>query len=41
MTEIRDLLERAQFDLERGWVEAAMDCIGRALRLLSDQEGRS
>ena len=28
------LLERARFDLERGWVEAAIDCIGRALRLL-------
>ena len=34
--EVRALLERARFDLEQGWNEAAFDCIGRALRLLSD-----
>ena len=36
--EIRTLLERAQFDLEHGWSEAAIDCLGRALRLLNDLE---
>ncbi len=33
---LRDLLERARYDLERGWPEAALDCIGRALRLLAE-----
>ena len=28
------LLSRARHDLEHGWPEAALDCIGRALRLL-------
>lgn len=36
--QIRTLLERARFDLERGWVEAALDCIGRAEQLLRDLE---
>ena len=31
---LRTLLERARYDLEHGWPEAALDCIGRALRLL-------
>ena len=35
-TEVRTLLERARYDLEQGWNEAAFDCIGRALRLLSE-----
>lgn len=34
--EVRSLLERARYDLEQGWNEAAFDCIGRAERLLSD-----
>ena len=34
LAELRDLLERARYDLEHGWPEAALDCIGRALRLL-------
>ncbi len=39
MTEahLRSLLSRARFDLEHGWPEAAVDALGRALRLL---EGR-
>lgn len=32
------LLERARFDLERGWVAAAIDCLDRAMRLLRDLE---
>ena len=32
---LRALLERARFDLERGWNAAALDSIGRALRLLA------
>lgn len=32
--DLRGLLDRARFDLEQGWNEAAYDCIGRALRLL-------
>ena len=31
---LRDLLERARFDLEHGWTAAAYDALGRALRLL-------
>lgn len=34
--EVRTLLQRARYDLERGWNEAAFDCIGRAQRLLSE-----
>jgi hypothetical protein len=34
--ELRDLLERAAYDLRHGWPEAAYDAIGRALRLLGD-----
>ena len=34
--EVRSLLERARYDLEQGWNEAAFDCIGRAERLLPD-----
>ena len=37
MTRLRSLLNRARFDLEHGWPEAAVDALGRALRLL---EGR-
>ncbi|MDA8348953.1 MAG: hypothetical protein M0038_09145 [Pseudomonadota bacterium] len=36
--QIRTLLERARFDLEHGWVEAALDCLDRAMRLLRDLE---
>lgn len=36
--QIRTLLERARFDLERGWGDAAIDCVARALRLLDDLE---
>ncbi len=36
LEQIRTLLERARFDLERGWIEAAIDCLGRAQRLLND-----
>ncbi len=36
--EVRTLLERARFDLEQGWSEAAYDCICRAERLISDPE---
>ena len=32
---VRALLERARFDLERGWGEAAYDNLGRALSLLA------
>lgn len=34
---IRDLLERAAHDIRQGWPEAALDCLGRAIRLLGDQ----
>ena len=34
------LLERARYDLEQGWPEAALDCIGRALRLLDPDPDR-
>ena len=34
--EVLDLLERAAFDLEHGWPEAALDNLARALRLLAD-----
>ena len=34
---LRALLERARFDLERGWSEAAYDNLGRALSLLTTQ----
>ncbi len=34
--EVRTLLERALYDLNHDWPAAAHDCIGRALRLLSD-----
>lgn len=33
---IRALLERARHDLEQNWPEAALDCVGRALRLLDE-----
>ncbi len=38
MTEIRGLIERAIYDLEQGWPDAAYDCIGRAWRLLGEQD---
>lgn len=34
LREVLDLLERARFDLEHGWPAAALDCLGRAMRLL-------
>ncbi len=36
--QIRTLLERARFDLGQGWTEAALDCLDRAMRLLSALE---
>ena len=39
LRELLDLLERARFDLGRGWVEAAIDCIGRAERIARDAQG--
>lgn len=36
--ELLDLLERVRFDLERGWTEAAIDCIGRAERIARDAQ---
>ena len=36
--EVYALLERARFDLERGWIAAAQDCLDRAMRLLRDLE---
>lgn len=38
LAEILDLLARARYDLERGWVEAAMDCLGRAERIARDAQ---
>ena len=38
LEELRDLLERAAYDLAHGWPEAALDCIGRALRLFEPAE---
>ena len=36
VADVLALAERAEYDLERDWIEAAHDCIGRAERLLSD-----
>lgn len=33
---LRELLERAMYDLEQDWLEAAYDALCRALRLLED-----
>lgn len=33
--EVLALIERARFDLRRGWDAAAADCLGRARRLLA------
>ena len=35
-TDIRSLLERARFDIEQGWTEAAYDALGQALGILVD-----
>ena len=32
---VRLLLERARYDLERGWPEAALDALSRALTLVA------
>ena len=32
---VRLLLERARYDLERGWPEAALDALNRALALVA------
>jgi len=34
LCEVRRLLERAIYDLERGWTAAALDALGRALEEL-------
>lgn len=34
---VRMLIERARYDLERGWPEAALDNVGRTLTLLTDR----
>ncbi len=36
VAEVLTLAARAEYDLEQGWNEAAIDCIGRAERLLSE-----
>jgi hypothetical protein len=38
MSELRGLIERAIYDLEHGWPDAAYDAIGRAWRLLGEQD---
>lgn len=38
LRELLDLLERARYDLERGWIEAAMDCLGRAERIAKEAQ---
>ena len=38
MTEVLNLVGRALYDLERGWVAAAKDALGRALRLTESPE---
>jgi hypothetical protein len=41
VTELIGLLDRASADLQAGWPEAALDCIGRARKLLRDRaEGK-
>ena len=40
VAEIRTLLERALYDLHQGWQEAAIDALGRALRLLTPENTR-
>ena len=32
--ELTDLIDRATADLRHGWIEAALDCLGRARRVL-------
>lgn len=39
LAQVRDLLERATYDLEHGWPDAAYDCIRRAQRLLAISQG--
>ena len=34
VNEVHELLERAATDLRHGWLEAAGDCLGRAVRIL-------
>ncbi|HEY1891987.1 MAG TPA: hypothetical protein VGG63_16405 [Steroidobacteraceae bacterium] len=34
VAELRDLIQRAADDIRKDWPEAALDCLGRALRLL-------
>lgn len=34
VAEVIGLLDRARGDLGRGWIEAALDCLGRARRIL-------
>lgn len=35
---VADLVERAEADIAAGWPEAALDCLGRAQRLISTSE---
>lgn len=36
---LRALLERALYDLDHGWPDAARDAVGRALELLRERLG--
>ena len=36
LTLVRNLIARALYDIERGWHAAAIDAIGRALKLTSE-----
>ncbi len=38
LADVRGLLARAEADLHHGWPESALDCIGRARRLLQTHE---
>jgi hypothetical protein len=35
--DLRDFIARARYDLERGWVAAALDALGRAQDLLGPE----
>jgi hypothetical protein len=40
MSGLVELLERAAYDIEQGWVEAAIDAFGRAVRIVLEDRDR-
>lgn len=37
LAQVLDLLDRAVYDLEQGWPEAALDALGRARRVMAQE----